>query len=359
MPLSQPHAVHGFCDQCRRMLQGCDPLQVQLVPSQFVAVCTRFAAAAIAIKSPLMAVGPLQSAVYALQPAPTHFTPLHAELLKCCLLSKCYYAAKPVLEQELMHVDREATLVTPRDLLLYHYYAGMVLTGLKSYRDAVERFTLCVSAPTHVLNTIMLEAYKKCLLCSLIEAGDVPKLPKYTSPTISRPIKTHLTAYTEFAEAFTGGKPAELKASLAKHTAAFVADHNLGLAKQCVPALMRRNITMLTQTYLTLSLPHIAEMVFLDDAAAAEKQVRDMIVAGQIHATIDRQKSTVHFVERSEQYDSPETLLAMEASLVQAIGLAGKLQALHSSLSTDHNYLARLNAHEGQPQWEEETMLSK
>ena len=258
-----------------------------------------------------------------------------------------------------MHVDREATLVTPRDLLLHHYYAGMVLTGLKSYREAVERFTLCVSAPTHVLNTIMLEAYKKCLLCSLIEAGEAPRLPKYTSPTIARPIKTHLAAYTEFSDAFTGGKPSELAAALAKHTATFSTDHNLGLAKQCVPALMRRNIRTLTQTYLTLSLPHIAEMVFLDDAAAAEKQVRDMIVAGQIHATIDRTRSTVHFIERTEQYDSRETLLAMESSLEQAIGLASKLQALHASLSTDHNYLARLNAHEGQPQWEEEAMLSK
>jgi hypothetical protein len=34
VPLSQPQAVRTFCDQCRRMLQGCDPHQVHLVPSQ-------------------------------------------------------------------------------------------------------------------------------------------------------------------------------------------------------------------------------------------------------------------------------------------------------------------------------------
>ena len=111
------------------MLLSCDPQQVHLVPSQFVTVCTKFTAAAIAIKSPISAVAPLQAAVCALQPSITHFTPLHAELLKVCLLSKCYSAAKQTLSMELLHVDKDATLVTPRDLLLYHYYAGMVFTG--------------------------------------------------------------------------------------------------------------------------------------------------------------------------------------------------------------------------------------
>ena len=45
-------------------------------------VCNKFSAAAIAIKSPLVAVRPLMAAAAALQPGPTHFTPLHAECLK-------------------------------------------------------------------------------------------------------------------------------------------------------------------------------------------------------------------------------------------------------------------------------------
>ena len=111
-----------------------------------VAVCTKFSAAAIAVKLPLSAIAPLQVAVCALQPTQSHFTPLHAELLKCSLLAKCYYAARPLLEQELLHVNKDATLVAPRDLLLHHYYAGMAETGLKRYRSAVQHFTLCVSA---------------------------------------------------------------------------------------------------------------------------------------------------------------------------------------------------------------------
>ena len=67
----------------------------------------------------------------------------------------------------------------------------------------------------------------------------------------------------------------------------------------------------------------------------------------------------VHFIERTEQYDSKGSLLGMESALEQVIGVASKLQELLSSLAVDHNYLSRMAAQEGQPQWEEDAMLSK
>lgn len=360
VPLSNPAAVQVFMGQCRRMLLGCDPEQVQMVPRCFVSVCTKFIQACQAAKSPLSAIRPLQHAACALQPSPSHFTPLHAEFLKVCLLAKCYSAAQPILDQELLHVDREATLVVPRDLLLYHYYAGMVQTGLKRYQSAVNYFTLAVSAPTHVINAIMLEAYKKALFCSLVDCGEPPRLPKYVSPTIARAIKNSLAPYTEFADAFAASNVAQMRALLTKHAAAFQADHNLGLAKQCVPALMRRTIRRLTETYLTLSLVQIAELVGLDSATAAERQVREMIISGDIHATIDQQKGVVHFLEKAENYDSHEAVKLMETALGGAISLAAKLQDLHSSLAVDQNYLARIATQDRQPQWgDEESLLSK
>lgn len=205
----------------------------------------------------------------------------------------------------------------------------------------------------------MLEAYKKCLLCSLIESGAPPKLPKYTSPTITRPIKSQMAAYTEFAEAFSTGKVNELRSSLEKHAATFAHDKNLGLAKQCVPARLCRSIRLLTETYLTLSLSQIAENAGLTDAAEAERRVRDMVVSGEICAAIDARQSMVHFLERDERYDTTETLLSMEDALEKAIGLAGKLHELHSSLAIDQHYLARVASQERQPQWDEEAMLAK
>lgn len=73
-----------------------------------------------------------------LQPTPAHFTPIHAEFMRVVLLARCYTAAQPVLDQELLQVDKDRTGCSPRDLLLYHYYAGMVLCGLKKFNLATQ-----------------------------------------------------------------------------------------------------------------------------------------------------------------------------------------------------------------------------
>jgi len=275
--------------------------------------------------------------------------------MKICLLSKCYFAAQPLLDQELLQIDKDATLVTPRDLLLYHYYAGMVEVGFKRYKSAIQYLTLCFSAPTHVLNAIMVEAYKKCVLCALIDAGEGPRVPKYTGPVVQRQLKNNsLAPYHEFVDAFVSHKVADMRAALEKHATAFAADHNLGLAKQCVEALKRRNIYRLTRTYLTLSLANIAENAQLADATEAEKYVCDMVASGEIFATIDQPQGMVQFHERQERFDSQAAVGVMEENIARAIALAQKLQETNVQLATDSNYLMRVTSQEKQPlQYEE------
>ena len=81
---------------------------------------------------------------------------------------------------------------------------------------------------------------------------------------------------------------ATLRACLEKHQAAFERDRNLGLAKQGMERLAFRNIHTLTQTYLTLSLEHIAESAELANAAEAEAHICRMVADRQICANIDQ-----------------------------------------------------------------------
>jgi hypothetical protein len=46
-----------------------------------------------------------------------------------CVLSKCYSAALPVLDQEVDDVDPKKTAMTAKDFLLFGYYGGLVYTG--------------------------------------------------------------------------------------------------------------------------------------------------------------------------------------------------------------------------------------
>jgi COP9 signalosome complex subunit 3 len=133
----------------------------------------------------------------------------------------------------------------------------------------------------------MVESYKKCVLTSLLDTGEPPSQPKYTALPIQRFLKNGVAPYTELTDAFSSRKLFTLRAAVNKHQAAFERDHNLGLAKQCVQALVRRNILRLTQAYLTLSLHDIATATELGSPEEAAAIIVSMVANGNISATID------------------------------------------------------------------------
>lgn len=57
----------------------------------------------------------------------------------------------------------------------------------------------------------------------------------------------------------------------------FYQDNNLGLVKQAVSSMYKRNIQRLTQTYLTLSHQDIANRVQLNSPKEAEMHVLQMV----------------------------------------------------------------------------------
>ena len=62
-------------------------------------------------------------------------------------------------------------------------------------------------------------------------------------------------------------------------------DHNFGLVNQVVSSMYKRNIQILTQTYLTLSLQDIASRVQLNSAKEAEMHVLKMVTMN-IHCVL-------------------------------------------------------------------------
>lgn len=63
-----------------------------------------------------------------------------------------------------------------------------------------------------------------------------------------------------------------------KEVMCFYQDNNLGLVKQVVSSIYKRNIQRLTQTYLTLSLQDIANTVQLNSPKEAEMHVLQMVM---------------------------------------------------------------------------------
>ena len=227
-------------------------------------------------------------------------------------------------------MSKKETDVSPRDLLLYHYYAGMVETGAEATGRRSTSSPSASPPPPRSSTRSCSRPTRSASLCSSSTRASRQAAQVHVADGVARD-QEQLGPYNELQEAFASGKPAALRACLDKHAAEYAADRNLGLAKQAADALTRRSVVRLTETYLTLSLGAIASRVGLADAAAAERLVVAMIGSGEIAAAIDQPAGMVHFLERAETYEQPSTLHTMEAALDHAVELAGKLHELHAS----------------------------
>ena len=89
---------------------------------------------------------------------------------------------------------------------------------LQKFERALYYFEACVTIPTMAVSHIMLEAYKKYLLVSLIVHGDKPRdttaLPKYTSPVINKYLKPLCASYQELVGAYYSNQTTELEVRL-------------------------------------------------------------------------------------------------------------------------------------------------
>ncbi|KAF8408392.1 hypothetical protein HHK36_007542 [Tetracentron sinense] len=317
-------------------INSCVAEQIRLAPDKFISVCKRFKDHVLLLQSPMRGVAPMLMAVRKLQLSSEHLTTLHPDFLLLCLLAKCYKTGLSILEDDIFEVDQ------PRDFFLYCYYGGMICIGQKRFRKAMELLHNVVTAPMSTINAIAIEAYKKYILVSLIQSGQFSTtFPKYTSSVAQRNLKNFSQPYLDLANSYNTGKISELEECVQTNTDKFEIDSNLGLVKQVVSSLYKRNIQRLTQTYLTLSLQDIANTVQLNTPKEAEMHVLQMIQDGEIFATINQKDGMVSFHEDPEQYKSCEMIEHIDSSIQRIMTLSKKLSAVDEVISSDPVYLAK------------------
>lgn len=155
---------------------------------------------------PLLAIRPVRDAMLRLDPSCSSFTSNHVLLSRLCLLARTYTLALPVIDKDLSFFpantdqaylqrsqtvlcgqhESSATFVTHssglssklshRDHLQYFLYSGMIYMALKQWKKALHCLSIVISTPSvSAISTIMVEAYKKWLLVSLLERGYVYK----------------------------------------------------------------------------------------------------------------------------------------------------------------------------------------
>lgn len=329
-----------FVEECRGLFIDGHAESLRMAFDKVAATCGKMVQSLIMCENPIRGVLPLRAAVAKLTEHKTALlTPVHRHFLLICIKSRCYRAAIPVLDQPTLEVDAKLTKITAQEYLEYNYYGAMCCIALKRYTQGLEMLQMALSAPSHVLSAIQLEAFKKYLLLCLIVHGERVALPSQSVSRVVMDTADRLCVpYVDLAKAFTKGVD-ETRKCVEEYADLFTKDKNFGLIKQCLKALTRRDIQRLTNTYVALSLGDIAKVAKLDNSRDAEAHVLEMIRQKNIFAKIDQKDGILSFLDDPEEYDSAEMVAQMNARIQNVIGLSAKLTELNRTILLDPNYV--------------------
>lgn len=295
----------------------------------------------------------LLMALMRLQVTENHLTPMHACYLSLALKNKNYAAGEALLKKKIFDIDPLKTGMTPRDMLLYYYYGGMIYCGLKQWDNALHSFEIAISVPAQAISAIAVESYKKYILVSCIAHGKRRPLPKAASSIIQRHMDAYCAQYVSFADALA--KPATAVVDPAKSVSvlfknnkkAFEKDKNLGLVHQCLDARKRRAIQQLTSTYLTIGLADIAKLVKLESADEVEELLLRMIESGEIRARISQRDKMVIFTDVDEA-SVTEAMDTLNKRLGESIELANRLRELDTNVALSNEFIQQTNSIPGE-----------
>ena len=187
----------------------------------------------------------------------------------------------------------------------------------------------------------MMESYKKFILVGLIHCGKIPTLPKYTSHVVAKYIKPLCQSYHELANIYGTKGPEELRAVMTKFNDTFTSDNNLGLVKQCLTSLYKKNIQRLTKTFLTLSLADVAQRVQLAGPREAEKYILHMIEDGEIYANINQKDGMVIFQDNPEKYNNVSMLTKLDTQMERCMQLDDQLKSMDRDIAVNASYVQK------------------
>jgi len=337
--------------KCDKLVSECNHDQIKFSPNSLSDLCHIVTTELVKRGShqAIRGISIMVRAIKKLQQTPSSLTPVHSDLAKLCLLSKCFSPALPFLDTDINLVCKENDRFDAVYLLLYYYYGGCIYSALKKFERALFFFEVCVTIPTAAVSHIMLEAYKKYQLVGLLVHLDKPKtfkdnlaLPKYTSPIVGKFLKPLCVAYNDLVTAYNSNNVTELRTTITKYQDVYSNDNNMGLVKQVVTSQTRASIRRLTRTFITMSLSDLAIRVGLNSPDQVEKELVNMIQSGYIHATISQQDGMVRFDTSQGNFSSPEMLALLEDGVSAAISLDKQVTVMEEEMMVSPAYVKKL-----------------
>lgn len=326
-----------FFKQVKDFILECNGAQVRFAADSLAELCHLLTKALISKKLPFKGIFLLRKAIDKIQVKLTQLTSIHTDLCLLCLVAKSMQPALKYLDADIDDVNTENGKYDSKCFLLYYYYGGMIYTALKQFDRALYFYESAITTPSHAVSHIVIEAYKKYILVSLIHHGKLCQLPKYTSQVVTRQIQPHCIQYHQLANSFQNNNPEALNTTAKRNAELYKKEKNMGLVNQCIASIYRKNIQNLTKTFKTLSLSDMANRVKLPGPKEAERCILNMIDDEEIFAVINKKDGMVKFLDGVKKFDSVSVIKEFDEEMKQCKALDSKLKIMTTELSSMQN----------------------
>jgi len=325
--------------------------QIRIDPKRFSIICKRFVETCREIGQPMRAVKPLKMAINKVAPE-NHLTPQHAQFARACISAKCYKTALSVLDKFVYLIDPKLSGIKSEDTRLYYYYGGICYIALKQWEKALEFLETVISAPAIMTSAIMVEAYRKFILVSLIHRGEIGNLPKYTNQTVIRVLKQICAPYEELAIAFSTRSSEDLGKAIENNCEPFFKDNNLGLVGQVRAALIDQNIKRLTFTYSTITSAGLLENAGIVEQKDAELKILKMVETRGFSVKIHQKEKYILFENAGEGFNTDSTVNHLRTHIHDIITLHKQIAAIDRTIEQSDPYVKKLLLSERNPERE-------
>uniref|UniRef100_A0A6G1SJ42 COP9 signalosome complex subunit 3 n=1 Tax=Aceria tosichella TaxID=561515 RepID=A0A6G1SJ42_9ACAR len=319
-------------EEIKELIVDASEDDIRASSKQFIQFCHVLTEALVRTKRSVSGIHLIGTAIIKFQQHRYQLTPIHSDFCLLCLDAKCLNPALAFLENDYTEIrktdDKDDDV---KRVMLFYYYGGLIYTAIKNFDRATFYFEVVLTVPATVVSPIVQETYKKFLILKVLLEGKLQDniLPKYTSQCITRHKKAIASPhYYKFAQEYASLNYEQISRLVNTYNAQFERDENMGLIKQCLTQVHRRNIQRLTKTFLTLPLRDVATYVGLASEKEAEIYILNMIDDGEISATINQKDGMVIFRDNTEKYDSVSVFQGLQDDMATTMTLIKTLKKM-------------------------------
>jgi COP9 signalosome complex subunit 3 len=313
----------------------------------------------------------LAAAILKLDPSGTMFTSSHLLLAKLAYETDNIPPALPVVDQNIVfypdmaNYDSDQYLcdlslsppeyiskvtgltdwVSSSMVLEYDLVCGMMYCARRDWAKAKAAFERVATFPTkdNGCSKIMVDAFKKWILVSLLSKGTYDGMPPHISGSTNKTFGILGRSYTVLAAAFSTDDVQQLKHEATHNAQLWMEDGNLGLVEEVLASYQKWRVLSLQDIYTKISIPEIRQQTKSAETAAVlnkdedvEMLIQNMIIAGMLKGVIEKNDDGTKFLT----FLSPTTHLTEVEFAKELKSTATKLKELGSIFHATNQRLA-------------------